>query len=89
MRTEEDLRNALDRIAATAPDRSPIVDNLPVDRPPRRRRTALVLATVMATAVAAVGGSILRQPDEVTPGELRGLPGSPSGRSLRPHRTRS
>ncbi|MFG1622429.1 hypothetical protein [Kribbella sp. NPDC049227] len=59
MRTEEDLRNALDRIAATAPDRSPIVDNLPVDRPPRRRRTALVLATVMATAAAAVGGPIL------------------------------
>ncbi|WP_406053666.1 hypothetical protein [Kribbella sp. NBC_00889] len=59
MRTEEDLRNALDRIAATAPDRSPIAGNLPVDRPPRRRRTALVLATVMATAAAAVGGPIL------------------------------
>ncbi|GAB2651269.1 hypothetical protein [Kribbella swartbergensis] len=59
MRTEQDLRNALDRLAATAPDVTPVVDDLPAVRPARRRRTTLVLATVMATAAAIVGGSVV------------------------------
>lgn len=58
MRTEDDLRNALERIATKAPDFTPIFDDEPAVRPVRRRRTPLVLATVMATA-AAIGGPIL------------------------------
>ncbi|WP_327636001.1 hypothetical protein OHB24_39170 [Kribbella sp. NBC_00482] len=58
MRTEEDLRNALERIAAKAPDFTPALDDEHAVRP-RHRRTPLVLATVMATAAAAIGGPIL------------------------------
>jgi hypothetical protein len=73
MRTEEDLRNALDRIAAKAPDLTPLLDSLPAVRPARRqRRTTLVVATVVATAAAAIGGPIVVD-------RLRDAPVQPAG----------
>lgn len=59
MRTEDDVRNALERIAAKAPDFTPILDNEPTVGSTRRRRLPLVIATVVATTAAAIGGPIL------------------------------
>ncbi|MEU4197168.1 hypothetical protein AB0E69_35070 [Kribbella sp. NPDC026611] len=61
MRTDSELRAAFDRLAATAPTPTLNLDALPPQqlspsqRPPRRRRTVLVLATAAATATAAIG----------------------------------
>ncbi|GAA3547150.1 hypothetical protein [Kribbella ginsengisoli] len=60
MRTEEDLRNAFDHLAGTAPAADEILARLTPDaKPVRRTRTPLVLATALATAAAAVGGPLL------------------------------
>ncbi|NEA36626.1 hypothetical protein [Streptomyces sp. SID13031] len=62
MRTEEDLHAAFDHLADSAPAADDILASLtaePRTRPVRRNRTPLVLATVLATAAAAIGGPLL------------------------------
>jgi len=55
MRTEEDLRDVFNHLAGTAPDADEVRASLHVDRRAApRRRTALVLGTVVATTAAAV-----------------------------------
>jgi hypothetical protein len=52
MRTEEDLRQAFDHLAGTAPAADDVRARLDTHQPVRRRRTPLVVATALATAAA-------------------------------------
>ncbi|MEV5962547.1 hypothetical protein AB0L70_12340 [Kribbella sp. NPDC051952] len=55
MRTEEDLRDAFDHLASTAPTSV----ELRTQEPVRRRRTGPIIATALATATAAVAAVVV------------------------------
>ncbi|TDU87007.1 hypothetical protein EV138_0524 [Kribbella voronezhensis] len=66
MRTEEDLRNAFDHLADSAPDPARIL-TAPEHTPVRRRRTPLALGVVAATAAVAIAVPTLISHDKQPP----------------------
>jgi hypothetical protein len=66
MRTEEDLRNAFDHLADSAPDPTRIV-TAPDHTPVRRRGTPLALGVVAATAAVAIAVPTLISHDKQPP----------------------
>jgi hypothetical protein len=75
MRTEEDLRNAFDQLADSAPAADDILAALtPSTRPVRRSRTPLVIGTALATAAAAIAAPLVvshLKSDPPTGGEVK------------------
>ncbi|MGC4943525.1 hypothetical protein [Kribbella sp. DT2] len=68
MPTENDLRDAFDQLASSAPQPDDVLANLPTSsRPVRRGRTPMVAGVVLATAAAAVAIPLVGQARQSTP----------------------